>query len=1083
LVGPGRARFDPSIFDSSTFDLAALRADIEATAFPVALLDPVVGAFVPRERFEPTLDIGPSLDLRVLKGEGERAEVRIGARMVELEATARIVDGGGAVEAGTLSGAWRIRRERLAAAGVETDAALSLLISGETLAWRPGGAGVGPADGATGSLEVRLDAPVAFPGVMGEVGARPAGARDGTLDGHASLVLEEGFIALSKEAGDVVGCRAGGAGRLGDEGPFSMSASAMVAISDGRVSEGAVDARVGLDPAWLEAVGGGVVRSKGAPSTLRLVGSGLALGPFAGRAATTLVDGLRGTLEVELAGALAVDAGAGDAMLSEFAATATLPAEGRPGVVVAGFRLDGAETRVEQRFARIPLSLDGLLAAAPEGSVRIRGIDPAVVARLAPSGAESIGVLGRGAMTLDATTRTVDGAVEATFVLDASCVDARGSVRLGDARIGVKDLEVALALDAEATASLPLGEGVTIEPGATVALAVPSLVLGRGGDGWRPEEALAARLSASRVRVLSAPGLAAAAPYASIDLDLAYAADDGRTTATGRVALGGSGGAGTIDLDLAWRPPAEARLFRGLEGRVSADRLDLARLAPMLGVDGAEAAAWLGDRGALVLSLEESREPRVELRLQAPRWNGEATLVVPETATGRVAGISGRFAGDVAPSTLDRVAGLDGDPLRRFANGTGVVVDIRALRVPLDATLAPAIAEASIDLACSSEAVSVEIRDASGAIRTVGVEPLELRLRAERLSEALLVEGGTAVRGAPAGPAGTVRVSGRATGLVARAGEAATAAPRLDLDLEATACAAALVDALAGTGGSVASWLGDTLDATVRARGLSADSGELAATLRSEFASLSAPALRVVDGALRVVGAPVEASLAMSPRVKQELLASINPVFADVSAAQPARFVLDRLSWPLDGDRRRFDAAFRLETGDVALTNSGPLGFLLGALGAQRTGGVEARLEPLVATIERGRLVYRDFTLRAGRTQQGSWRNSLVLSGDIDLVALEANAITTAIPLSDAASWSSDARALFASLEAASPELVRALTVGIRLSGPLFDASGRPARLRQEIALPDVGEILRKDPGSLLDAAGSIIDRLRKKKD
>ncbi|MFM1824273.1 MAG: hypothetical protein RI967_2539, partial [Planctomycetota bacterium] len=62
-------------------------------------------------------------------------------------------------------------------------------------------------------------------------------------------------------------------------------------------------------------------------------------------------------------------------------------------------------------------------------------------------------------------------------------------------------------------------------------------------------------------------------------------------------------------------------------------------------------------------------------------------------------------------------------------------------------------------------------------------------------------------------------------------------------------------------------------------------------------------------------------------------------------------------------------------------------------------------------------------------------------------------------------------------------ELLRSLTVGLTLSGPLFDAEGRPAKLEQRLALPDLADVIRNDPGSLLDAAGSIFERLRRKKD
>ena len=322
-------------------------------------------------------------------------------------------------------------------------------------------------------------------------------------------------------------------------------------------------------------------------------------------------------------------------------------------------------------------------------------------------------------------------------------------------------------------------------------------------------------------------------------------------------------------------------------------------------------------------------------------------------------------------------------------------------------------------------------------------------------------------------------------GAIARSGAEAST-PTVDGTLRATRFPSATIDAFAATGGTVGRTLGDTVDAQIDARGLSSAGGSFSAKLASPFATLDAPALVVREGAIQVAAErPLQATFTMSPGVREQLLASINPVFSDVTTGAPARFSLTELSWPLDGDKSKFDAAFRLETGEVKLVNSGIVTGLLALAAAGRTEGFEAFLEPLQATIDNGRLVYRDFALRVGKTAAGAWRNSLVFAGDIDLAAtpIRANAITTSIPLTDAANWSSDARNIVLALEAASPELVRTLAVGIEMSGPLFDAAGKPVKPRIRPTMPDVGSALKDNPGAILDAAGGIIDIFRKKKD
>ncbi|MFM1823995.1 MAG: hypothetical protein RI967_2261, partial [Planctomycetota bacterium] len=1121
-------------FEPAAFDLAALRADVDIRSFPVEVLAPVIAAFVPRERFDPVADLGSSIDLRVVKGDGDRAEVRFAADAGTVEAVARLVDGGAAITDGAVSGAWRVRPERMAAAGIAIDGPMAITLDARALAWSAAD-GVGdPFARAAGTAEVRLSRPIALPALLERfIPAEPIAA-DGAESVSAATpaskdaVVREARIALAKDAGRPIVVELAVAGGFAGEGTLALAADARVATDGFRVSDGGFDARIGVDGALLSEGSRGALAVKGAPAVLRVRATDVVIDPMSDAG---ILAGLRGSFESELAGALAVDAGSGEAMLSQFAARLAMPTDAARGSLEAGFLLDGAETRIEQRFAGIPGDWDGLAAAAPEGTIRVRGIDPAMIARLAPAGAGAIGILGRGAMTLEATTVTTDGQVEARFTLDASAVDARGTVRGSPARIGLEDFEATLALDAEATASIEFGDGVVLEPGASAAISIATLALVSRDGGWWPDGELAARVSASRVRVLEAPGLAAALPYAAIDAEVGYAPDSERAVAKGRVVLGASGGAGTVDLDLAWRKPVEAKVFGGLEGTVALESLDLARLAPAFGVEAATATGWLGARGGATVELIERTTPEARVVLRCPQLTGDLQLSVTESQAGRSADANGVLALELPAAQLDRLAGFErpsagvtvsragngaADARPRFVAGTSVGLTLERLRVPLGEALAPDLAA----LSCLARATvgGLEIgglapgdpgpgapqgaasrvgerpagaRAAIPAARSVGLAPLELRIATDRLSEVVTIAGGTVVPTTPASEpgardaaasSGTIAIDGRVAGLLASSkssgreaaapGSAvgggggvevggASSGPRVDLSIDAKSCAAAAVDVLAGTGGAIGSWLGATLDLTLRARDLSSNGGELSATLRSPYASVDAPALGISDGALRVGIKPVVARLAMSPAVKEELLATINPVFADISTAEPARFTLDGLSWPLDGDRRRFDASFRLETGDVALTNSGPLGFLLGALGAQRTTGFEARLEPLVATVERGRLRYRDFTLRAGRTQQGAWRQSLVFSGDIDLVALRANAITTAIPLSDAASWSSEARSVVATIEAASPELLRSLTVGLTLSGPLFDAEGRPAKLEQRLALPDLADVIR----------------------
>jgi hypothetical protein len=308
------------------------------------------------------------------------------------------------------------------------------------------------------------------------------------------------------------------------------------------------------------------------------------------------------------------------------------------------------------------------------------------------------------------------------------------------------------------------------------------------------------------------------------------------------------------------------------------------------------------------------------------------------------------------------------------------------------------------------------------------------------------------------------------------------------MNLRAAAFPASAIDAVARTDGAIRRYLGDAIDAEVVATGLSKERGTLRIGLSSRYAKVDLPEVVLADGFARVGPAkPMKASFELSKDVKEQLLAPIHQIFADVASGAPAVFTLSSLAWPLDGDRRKLDAEFTLETGEVRLVNSGFVSWILTAASAGRTDGFEAFIDPLRGKIAKGRLSYRDFALRAGKTTQATgsagWKNSLVFTGDIDLGAnpMRANAITTGVPLSDAGNWSSDLRRLFESIAAASPELLKSLVVGVKLSGPLFDAEGRPAKLDQDFMPPDIGEAIRNNPAGAIEAVGGILDLFKKK--
>ena len=331
--------------------------------------------------------------------------------------------------------------------------------------------------------------------------------------------------------------------------------------------------------------------------------------------------------------------------------------------------------------------------------------------------------------------------------------------------------------------------------------------------------------------------------------------------------------------------------------------------------------------------------------------------------------------------------------------------------------------------------------------------------------------------GARGEPGQDPRAGGRNPGGRAQASEggARTAPPR-GASRPSGAAEVAGADAERGT-------LDAAQDAPPGTAGAASGAGHLSVRLSSEYAELLAPRIECDSGLVRVRKAsPMTASLTMSPAVRDEILRAINIVFSDVETDQRARFTVQSLAYPLDGDLRRLNANFRLEVGDVRLASASWLAKALTIVKADGASGLDARIEPLDGRVVRGRLTYRDFALRIGRTRQDGWKHSVLFDGDVDVAArpIMVNGLTTSVPLADFGNWSRTVKDAFDRINAISPELAKSLKVGVRLSGPIADAAGAPRELEQELALPEIDDIIRNDPSLLLKLGPALIGQLRK---
>lgn len=328
--------------------------------------------------------------------------------------------------------------------------------------------------------------------------------------------------------------------------------------------------------------------------------------------------------------------------------------------------------------------------------------------------------------------------------------------------------------------------------------------------------------------------------------------------------------------------------------------------------------------------------------------------------------------------------------------------------------------------------------------------PVELEIRAAESSTAATLAAhratidprpdadGVALRLAPAARGEPVGASLRFEGLLAPIEGGAWS---LDGEGVAQAIPAALVSALVSDGGLTGKALGDSLEATLRARSLTKDSGELSLALAGSNGRLDLPRLLVEPEVLRI---PVEPAFSGQVRFSPGLLSSLeglNPMLGQLESMEdPIRLRIWECAIPRAGvGYDRLDGNLRVDFGRGRFVPQGALKSVLLAFGDANAAGFEGVADPLITTIRGGRLSYDDFTVRFVPLRDG-WRNMLRFSGRVDLDRTPAyGEFTAEYPASSLASYSAEVRRL-------PPEVLESLAVPMTLYGPL-DGSGLKTRI------------------------------------
>lgn len=1068
--------------------LAGVKGSVVAAQLPTSLAQPMLAA----TSIDLPEDIGPTIELLEVNapgGGGEPVKVEFRSAKASLAGKA-IVGPDGAIRDAELSGtvaASPATLARLAGTTVGDTARVSL--SGKGISWSP------PANGAS---------PLST--FVGEVGAASASPVSWTApDGRYSVALgSDGRVTLGRAGlGDPFRARVslavGLGGARGATAPETSNVTASATLSDrlDRVSDASAVVDLQLDPAFLEGV---ARRTFPSPVPLRVELKDLDAPLPAGGTAMG-AEGLSVDLVATIAGehGLYVEELSRDIRFANITATLKSADAAKGGALSFVGQVDRGTVDVRQSIGPLPKDLARLepLAIDTRGSVTLSGIDGDALVPWLPERRALIEAAAIRGLTVDLQNEPLAGKIGQRVAAKLSGQPLSGnvvaSVEPTSARIetlaleGIVGKDLVAALQSSSETKLRMAEDVRF----TLALEAPVTATFDELKAGSLPKGLAARVRVPQAIVSSAPGLASA--VALRDFEATVAVESGGTAATTKGSFAAAGTTSPSDriekgtFDLAWSEAQGPSLLKGLSGDVLLAGISVPWVETLLGRESGSFSTWTGDTGDLALTMAASGQGEsIRLTPKFPRVDGTLDVLTKgESVEARTNGLAVRVDAD-ALTKLAMKPTAEASRQARYSFTDGLVAQVTSGTVRLPKALAGeglSLAGGSVDVALETQALSIGVETPGKAPASLEMPGVTAKANASNLGEALTFSVSDRGGGTP-GANASIRVEGTARKLLNAAGALDASSALVDLDASVKDLPSIFVDLVAATGGTVTRTLGERLDATAKATGLSKSSGQLSAKLVAPYAEFDAPSITIADGAMTVTQAkPITANFELSPGMKNQILYVINPVFADIDVADKrATFSMPALSYPLDGSFAKLNGSFRLDIGDLKFKNGAPLSTVM-TLFKDKPDNLEGRIEPLVVNVANGILTYKDFALRFGRTQSG-WKTVANMDGSIDLTKTPqyVNGITTSLPASQIGNFSSDVRTFFDSIGGADSELAKTLAIGITMYGPLYDAAGKRVPLERRVALPKLEDVL-KDPGNLLKEGLKIFDGIRKDKE
>ena len=785
------------------------------------------------------------------------------------------------------------------------------------------------------------------------------------------------------------------------------------------------------------------------------------------------------------------DALGSDASL-EVALRAAAEGSASPTAAAATLRATGLGDLTARSFESARLAL----------ALRVPDVRNAVVTGFVPAVADTLAAMGASTHAIEAN---YDGTVLEGTLKAAVTGDAGDRVAV-EAAVAPRSVAATLIATARVTPALVrhfAGDGgPVLRAPADVEVRSDPVALARAST-WEFASPTAATV---HVRIPSATvgaiapsigdlAISDAAAKADVALDARAEPTRANVTLDARLAAARTGAAAVAVAPLAarakWTAPAEGA-EAGWDASVTLDGISGEGLGTLLSLDeatrreigtGARVRADArGAAGGIAFDAESTLE-RMRVRAKGSFRDGVVELA-DSTATLELAPAQAlaMLNGLRAPVGAD---GKPRPPMWKDVSKVSLHADVRSLRMRTDGLAGMA---AKLDAKVGpvrlvpSDGTPFEVDGVDVAIDAPSPEqPAAVRVRSS------ITEAGQKL---------PLALDGTVAGWLGADGRPSAERIRIDAQLKAERASTRALGAIMGMGTDLSEAMGPdvTVDATVRSP--APGSADAVASVTSRFLTVRAPAVALRGGVVTVApAAPVVAEFIPTPPVRRHWLGSLNPVLRDIRLKDertPIRLEVTSLAYPLDGDYARLSGDVRLAVGGV-LFDRAVKNESLDFMNVFRTSNpapVEGIVNPLVVTVRKGQLKYKDFDIGIDR-QGDAWKTRLVFDGDIDLTRTPpfARAITANYPLGSVARDAigklpgDDGAPLADALSALTLGAGDAVMVGIKFSGPLGTVNGKTVPLKSTANLKLDGKALEKGlqkaGEKAIDALG---DLLRKKK-